>query len=88
MLDVLQDYPSLQAMVWLPYYPGFTIKSDDYRLLVFWDCLCVKDAVLEWDRSANGRIGFWELADIIIEARKSEVYLFFTFFCLNKSLLL
>ena len=53
------------------------------RLLVFWDDLCVEDTVLEWERSANRRIGLGELADIIIEARKCEVHSFFTFFCLN-----
>ena len=80
MLDVLQDYPSLQVMICLPYDHRFTIKSDDPRLLVFWDCLSVEDAILEWKRSANGRIGFWELAEIIIEARKSEIYSFLHFF--------
>jgi len=36
----------------------------------------LNSVVQEWIWSANGQIGLWELADIIIGARKGEVYYF------------
>jgi hypothetical protein len=69
-LDLLEHCPSLQVLIYLV---GKTrnIKSDDPRFLVLQDDI---EWTVYWKSSANGRIGFWELADIIIEARRSEVH--------------
>jgi len=60
--------------------PDF-IESNDPGYLVFLDDL--PDDVREWEISANGQTGFWELADTIIEARRGKD----TIFSSNNSLL-
>ena len=79
ILDLLRHCPSLQAMICLKLtllIGDCTIESDDPRFLVLRDGMELGDFVQEWERSANGDIGLWELADIIIEARKGEVHSF------------
>ena len=77
ILDLLRHCPSLQAMICRKLsINDCTIESDDPRFLVLQDCMGLPDFVQEWERSANGCIGLWELADIIIEGRKGEVHSF------------
>ena len=75
--NLLQHCPLLRAMVYL--LPGlYTIGSDDPRFLILQGLMDQWEFINEWERSANGRIGLWETADIIIEARKGEVQYFST----------
>ena len=78
VLDLLKHCPSLRVMVYQS--EEWVTRSDDPRFLVLQDFMCLDDAIEEWERSANGRIGLWELADIIINARKGEVHSFFYIF--------
>ena len=85
VLDLLEHCPSLRLMVYQS--EEWVTWSDDPRFLVLQDLMCLDDSIEEWERSANGRIGLWELADIIIKARKGEVHSFSTYLCLRASLL-
>ena len=71
LLDLLVHCPSLRVMIYQPMYE--CIETDDPRFLVLDDNPDVEEAIEEWEMSANGGIGLWELADMIIEARKGEV---------------
>jgi len=79
ILGLLKHCPSLRAMV---RQLGSDIDEctieDDPRFLVLWGRMVLEDFIVEWERSANGQIGLWELVDIIIEARKSEAHSFST----------
>jgi hypothetical protein len=73
--NFLAGCPLLRAMIYLPVHEC-AIKLDDPRFLVFRDRMSLRNSISEWERSACGRIGLWELADIIIDARKGEVQCF------------
>jgi len=80
-LKLLECSSSLRVLIYQVIFdslgnPGVDlIKSNDPRYFVFRDDL--PDDVTEWEASANGQTGFWELADIIVEARKGRVQSFF-----------
>ena len=71
VLGLLKHCPSLRSLIYL-LQNGCTIGIDDSRLLVLQDY--IDDLMEDWERSANGGIGLWELADIIIEARKGRLH--------------
>jgi hypothetical protein len=75
LLGLLVHCPSLIAMI----YHEYATESADPRFLVLQDEMYMEDFIQEWEMSANGGIGLWELADIIIEARKGEFHSFPTF---------
>jgi hypothetical protein len=77
ILGLLVHCPSLRAMIFQPFYAR-TTTPDDHRFLIFQDGFF---AVEEWEKSANGGIGLWELADIIIAARRGEAHSFSTCLC-------
>jgi len=77
LLELLDRCPSLLAMIYqVPVDKGCSIESDDPRLLVLQENMRLELYIQEWIWSANGQIGLWELSDIIIGARKGEVYYF------------
>ena len=86
VLGLLEHRPSLQAMVYQT-SRNCAIEVDDSRFLVLQGGMGKEDFVAEWERSANGGNGLWELVDKIIEARKSEVYSFSTCRCFHPSFL-
>jgi len=83
--SLLKQCPSLRAMVY-QVVRGCTIETDDPRFLVFQEYVDLKDFIEEWKKSANGQIGLWELADVIIQARKGEILSFSTCCCFHTSL--
>ena len=78
LLDLLVHCPSLRAMIYQP-VDECTTETDDPRFLVLEDNMNIENFIEEWEMSANGGIGLWELADMIIEARKGETHFFFSY---------
>jgi hypothetical protein len=77
VLNLLEHCRSLRVLIGLGVTTDYrTIESHDPRFLVLKGDI---DSEAEWKRSTNGRIGFWELAEIIVEARHSEVLSLFYF---------
>ena len=76
--NLLQHCPSLHAMVYLSSGVCTIDGSDDPRFLILQGLMDQQEFMDEWERSANGRIGLWEIADIIIEARRGDVQYFST----------
>jgi len=91
--DMLKHCPSLLVLVYAfsPVdgsfessgdNPNFSIVSDDPRFVVFEEDVCMEVAIAEWKRSStHGQSGFWEVAEKIIEARRSKF--FFFCFCIS-----
>jgi hypothetical protein len=77
VLDLLEHCASLRVLILrmdVKLFVYRTTKVDDPRYLVFRDSVYIEDCMLEWSRSANGLLGCWELAEVIIEARKSRLF--------------
>jgi hypothetical protein len=83
MPDLLEDCPLLRVLI-VFLVRNYTIKSHDPKFLVLLDDI---DWTIDWERSANGQIGLWELADIIVEARRGEVHFLLTHWLYSSSLL-
>ena len=77
-LDLLKHCASLRVLVFLTYtgagFVDLTIALDDPRCVVLLDRMNMKDHLREWKRSAHGLIGCWELAEIIVDARKGNLF--------------
>ena len=72
ILDLLKLCASLRVLIDLSVRTPITL--DDPRFLVLADSIPIFELVEEWGRSANGLIGCWELADIIVQARKANFF--------------
>ncbi len=70
--DLLEHCASLQ--VYVERSEMRTTKVDDPRYLVFHGPVNVDDRMLEWSRSSHELLGCWELAEVIIEARKRKLF--------------
>ena len=78
VLNLLEHCASLRVLVFLLLtgagFVNVTIALDNPRCVVLLDRMDMKDLLEEWKRSAHGLIGFWELAEIIVDARKGNLF--------------
>jgi len=73
--ELLERCASLQVLIFrvdVDLHLMRTTKVDDPRYLVFYDPADFDERISEWSRSAHGLLGCWELAEVIIEARKNR----------------
>ena len=78
LLRLLEHCASLRVLILLTGTEGGpahrTSESDDPRCLILVDRMDTNGLKDEWERSANGFIGRWEVAELIIEARESNLF--------------
>jgi len=76
--ELLKNCPSLRVVICQITIPRedtvslYPILSDP-RFIVLQDLMHPEASAVECERSANGQIGLWELADMIVEAWNSEI---------------
>jgi hypothetical protein len=80
VLDLLKHCASLRVLIFSIFLGagyvnsnGF-VMSNDPRCLILLDPVTLTDLMEEWERSANGLIGGWELAEIIVDARNGNLF--------------